>query len=189
MRSAQINGNGEPSHEQTPKADSQKGARRRGKGLACAALLWGVFNAISEIQLQSQLHDARIVRGCDLAETGGNEASGNSRIIRVVEQVESLRAELQVHVFAAQFAVFEKRKVPALEARTGHHAPSGVAGTIGVKRCRHKGRRVEERRYCVLCASFGLPIMSGRALDAIAPNSPRPPGSVFNVVTVSSVPV
>ena len=62
----------------------------------------------------------------------------------------------------------------------GRSASNGVARNAAVLK--------NDATEC--CApSFGLLTRSGRALDALAPSKPKPPLSVFDVVTVSGVPV
>jgi hypothetical protein len=55
---------------------------------------------LSEIELQGQLHDARIARAQDASKAAGLPRQPKPIKVRVVEGVESLGAELQGHAFA-----------------------------------------------------------------------------------------
>src|SRR5215471_21690001 len=69
----------------------------------------------SEIELQPQLHDARIVRCQHLAKCTAEQVGIDRFKIRVIQHIERLEAELEAHRFC-QLDVFEQREVPAFDA-------------------------------------------------------------------------
>src|SRR5437899_12846824 len=70
----------------------------------------------SEIELQSQLHDARLVRGGHLPEGWRGKRRVHGVEIGAVEHVEALQPELEVRPLREP-DVLEQRQVPALQAR------------------------------------------------------------------------
>ena len=54
----------------------------------------------SKYEPQSELCDSRVASGCDLAEGRRSERAADAGVLRVIEDIEKLRAELQGHVFA-----------------------------------------------------------------------------------------
>src|SRR6516162_7968206 len=136
--------------------------RRPGGGpdAACwvsSCLLYGL-----EIQLQSQLDDARVVSRFDLAEVPCTEVVADATVLgtgvelSVIPDVKELRAELEVA--AASFTeheVLEEGDVPVVAAGANDGVPSCVApavGTCGARRCR-VNRGVEPFRYGVWIVS------------------------------------
>src|SRR5579859_1321495 len=79
-----------------------------------------------EVELQSELDETRIVRRSDLSKDAGVHVCADTKEGRVVESVEELRAELSVHALG-NFEVFDRRKVPVIEAWACDHSSSGIA--------------------------------------------------------------
>ena len=108
--------------------------RRPGGGpdAACwvsSCLLYGL-----EIQLQSQLDDARVVSRFDLAEIPRTEVIADAPVLAVstqlsvVPDVEELRAELEVAAAGfAEYEVLKEGEVPVVTAGAIYGVPRRVA--------------------------------------------------------------
>ena len=105
----------------------------------------------------------------DRAERGTVDGHVRQREIRMVEDIEELGAELQVHALADPRRL-QHRKIRQVGARADHGVPSGVAK--GSRRSGHEAAVLNQasQRFG---PSFGLPTAFGRSLL----DSPLPLGA------------
>src|SRR5215207_554153 len=93
-----------------------------------------------EEQLRAELYVARVARGGDAPERGRAEEVVGQVQVRVVEEVEELRAQLQAHALAER-SVLHERRVDVVITRPRHDVAPGVAERA--RRGEREGRRVE----------------------------------------------
>jgi hypothetical protein len=74
------------------------------------------------------LHEARVVdRGIDRAETSLVDVVDGHAVLRVVEEIEELSAEVQTHVLSRKSELLDQREVGVEEVRTNDGNTPGVA--------------------------------------------------------------
>src|SRR5712692_11594192 len=79
-----------------------------------------------EVQLQSELQNARVSHGRDGAKGGKPQRSADGTEVDMVEQIECLGAELQIHSLPEP-GVLNQRHVITPQAGAVHRAASGSA--------------------------------------------------------------
>ena len=97
-----------------------------------------------EVELQPQLHDARIPGRGELPEIAGPEVVADIMELSVVEGVKGFHAEFQTAAACfAEYKALEEREVPIVAALSSRCVVGQIAeGAQGWKR---KGRRQEHR--------------------------------------------
>ncbi len=83
-----------------------------------------------EVQLQTKLHRARIARRRDHAEVSRGDVRRNSSEVRVIEDIEHLRTQLQIDRLG-EAEILRQREVHALSWWTIDDATLRIAHSIG----------------------------------------------------------
>src|ERR1700730_11323039 len=74
-----------------------------------------------ERKLEAKLHDAGVVhRRVQGAKTGRTDVAYRAAELRMIEEVEKFRAEIQAHPFSREGELFDDGKVGVHKARAGH---------------------------------------------------------------------
>src|SRR3982074_1637683 len=87
--------------------------------------LKGARSAALKAQLHADLDASWLARAGDLAEVGGSETGRNSQEICVIQEVETLTAELEPKALG-DIEILKQGNIPALVARTIHRGSCGV---------------------------------------------------------------
>src|SRR5690349_19824441 len=114
----------------------------------------------SEVEFQSELHYARLMRGCDLPEGAAGGVGINPLEIGVIEDVENFPPELKVGLLRG-LEVLEQRQIPALDSRAADAADRSVARTRPVSGWIGKGNDIEPLICCVRCTAVRVADLVG----------------------------